>query len=173
MKPTIKPTGVARDFADDEFLVSKTDARGRITYCNDVFERLAGYSEAEMLGEPHSIVRHPDMPRAVFKLLWDRISAGHEIFAYVVNMAKNGDHYWVLAHVTPSRDASGQIIAYHSNRRRPEPAAVAKIIPLYRELMAIEEGEADRKQGMNRAYDALLEKLTQAGKSYDEFVLSL
>ncbi|KZD06456.1 PAS domain-containing protein [Oceanibaculum pacificum] len=173
MKLTTRPTGKARDFAEDEFLVSKTDARGRILYCNDIFVRLAGYTEAEMLGQPHSIVRHPDMPRAVFKLLWDRISSGHEVFAYVLNMAKTGDHYWVIAHVTPSHDASGQIVGYHSNRRRPDAAALAAIQPLYRELLAIEEGEADRKQGMNRAYEALQDRLKQIGKSYDEFVLSL
>ena len=97
-------TGVERFFDKDEIIVSKTDLKGRMTYCNDVFLRIAGYTEQELLGQPHSIIRHPDMPRCVFKLLWDTIGAGKEIFAYVINRAKNGDHYWVLAHVTPSRD---------------------------------------------------------------------
>ena len=113
------------------------------------------------------------MPRCVFKFLWDRISAGHEVFAYVVNLAKTGDHYWVLAHVTPTRDATGKIVAYHSNRRVPDAAAVAAIEPIYRELRQVEEQAADRKQGMNQAYEALTEKLRSIGKSYDEFVLSL
>lgn len=147
--------------------------RGRITYCNDVFVRVSGYSEAELLNAPHSLIRHPDMPRCVFKFLWDRISAGHEVFAYVVNLAKTGDHYWVLAHVTPTRDATGKIVAYHSNRRVPDAAAVAAIEPIYRELRQVEEQAADRKQGMNQAYEALTEKLRSIGKSYDEFVLSL
>ena len=173
MSAKITPTGRAISFDENEFIVSKTDIRGRITYCNDVFVRVSGYSEAELLNAPHSLIRHPDMPRCVFKFLWDRISAGHEVFAYVVNLAKTGDHYWVLAHVTPTRDATSKIVAYHSNRRVPDAAAVAAIEPIYRELRQVEEQAADRKQGMNQAYEALTEKLRSIGKSYDEFVLSL
>lgn len=81
MSAKITPTGRAVSFDENEFIVSKTDMRGRITYCNDVFVRVSGYSEAELLNAPHSLIRHPDMPRCVFKFLWDRISAGHEVFA--------------------------------------------------------------------------------------------
>lgn len=94
-RPT--PTGVERRFGEDELIVTKTDLKGRITYCNEVFVRMSGYTEQECLGEPHNIIRHPDMPRCVFKLLWDTIQGGQEIFAYVLNLSKNGDHYWVLA----------------------------------------------------------------------------
>lgn len=173
MSAKIAPTGRAVGFGENEFIVSKTDTRGRITYGNDVFTRVSGYSEEELLGAPHNLIRHPDMPRCVFKFLWDRISAGHEVFAYVVNLAKTGDHYWVLAHVTPTRDATGKIVAYHSNRRVPDAAAVAAIEPIYRELRQVEEQAPDRKQGMKLAYDALVEKLRSIGKSYDEFILSL
>jgi len=100
-------TGVERFFDADEVIVSKTDLKGRITYANRVFQRVAGYGEAELMGAPHSIVRHPAMPRCVFKLLWDTLEAKQEIFAYVINRARNGDHYWVFAHVTPSFDAGG------------------------------------------------------------------
>ena len=110
-------TGVERTFGDDEIIVSKTDTKGRITYANRVFQQVAGYTEDELLGKAHSIVRHPDMPRCVFKFLWDTIGAGNEVFAYVLNKAKNGDHYWVFAHVTPTFDDHGRIISYHSNRR--------------------------------------------------------
>ncbi len=91
----VKPVAVPTDkelFSQDEIIVSKTDLKGRITYANRTFCRIAGYTEAEALGEPHSIVRHPDMPRAVFKLLWDTIFGGRA-FAYVKNMAKTGDYY--------------------------------------------------------------------------------
>ena len=88
-------TGVERHLAPHDIVVSKTDIKGRITYANQVFLDIAGYVEKEVIGRPHNIVRHPEMPRAVFKLLWDTISQGNEIFAYVVNRAKNGDHYWV------------------------------------------------------------------------------
>ena len=78
-------------------------------------------------GQAHNIIRHPDMPRCVFDLLWKTIAGGEEIFAYVKNMAKNGDHYWVFAHVTPTFDAGGRIMGYHSNRRVPERGAVATL----------------------------------------------
>ena len=103
----IKPTGIERTFGEDEIIVSKTDLKGRITYANQVFLRIPGYTEKEVLGQPHNIIRHPDMPRCVFKLLWDTLEARREIFAYVINMACNGDHYWVFAHVTPTFEPTG------------------------------------------------------------------
>src|SRR5208337_1146296 len=111
----VTPTTTERFFNTDDIIVSKTDLTGRITYANKVFCDICGYSEAELVGAQHSIIRHPDMPRAVFKLLWDTIQEGREIFAYVKNMAKNGDYYWVFAHATPSYDAAGRIIGFHSS----------------------------------------------------------
>jgi PAS domain S-box-containing protein len=166
-------TGVERSFGSDEIIVSKTDVKGRIIYANEVFLRMAGYTEREILNQPHSIIRHPDMPRCVFKLLWDTIEAGREIFAYVKNRAKNGDHYWVLAHVTPTLDKHGAIISYHSNRRSPRREAVAKAEGLYRELLAIEQGHPDRKAGMEAAFQAMVAKLQSVGVPYDEFVFAL
>jgi PAS domain S-box-containing protein len=167
-------TGIERTFGDDEIIVSKTDLKGRMTYCNSVFLRIAGYAEADCLGQPHSMIRHPEMPRCVFKLLWDTIEAGREIFAYVVNRAKNGDHYWVLAHVTPSRDSSGNIVGYHSNRRVPERSVVdTTIIPLYRDLLAIERESPDRKIGMQNSTDTLVSLLHKRGIEYDRFVATL
>lgn len=170
----VKPTGVERFFDEKEIIVSKTDPTGRITYANDVFCRLYGGSEGEILGNPHSMVRHPEMPRCVFKLLWDTLGAGNEIFAYVKNMSKNGDHYWVLAHATPSRDASGAVIGYHSNRRVPSRKVVDEVIaPLYKTLLDIENGHANRKEGMNAAFDTLIGILKDKGVAYDEFIFSL
>ena len=167
----IVPTG-RESFLDlEEIIVSKTDLKGRITYANDVFLRVAQMTEAEVIGAPHNVIRHPDMPRAVFQLLWERIESGHECFAYVLNMAKNGDHYWVFAHVTPSRDASGAITGYHSNRRKPDPGQIATVAPLYRQLLAIEAADADRKSGLLRASAAF--KDTLRGKPYDEFVFAI
>jgi PAS domain S-box-containing protein len=166
-------TGVERHFAEDEIIVSKTDTKGLITYANDVFLRVAGYTESEVMGKPHSIVRHPAMPKVVFKLLWDRIREGHEIFAYVVNRAKNGDHYWVFAHVTPSRDQAGKIIGFHSSRRSPKQAAVNVVIPLYQELCRIEARQATSKQAMEASMQVITSLLNEKKVSYDEFVLSL
>lgn len=172
-KYAAEPTNNERTFGDDEIIVSKTDRAGRITYANDVFQRVALYSEAELLDQPHSLVRHPDMPRCVFKLLWDTIEAGNEIFAYVKNMAKNGDYYWVFAHVTPSFDTAGRIVGYHSNRRRPKAAAIAKIEPIYRQLLEEEGRHANRKEGMMSACNVLAGLLEAQGLGYDEFVFSL
>lgn len=167
----IVPTGRESFLDVEEIIVSKTDLKGRITYANDVFLRVAKMTEAEVIGAPHNVIRHPDMPRAVFQLLWERIESGHECFAYVLNMAKNGDHYWVFAHVTPSRDATGKITGYHSNRRKPDPAQIAAVAPLYKKLLAIEAAEADRKNGLAHASAAFHESLQ--GKPYDEFVFAI
>lgn len=166
-------TGKELSFRDDEMIVSKTDLKGRLTYCNDVFTRLAGYAESELIGKPHSLIRHPHMPRCVFKLLWETIAKGEEIFAYVVNRAKNGDHYWVLAHVTPDRDPSGAIIGYHSNRRSVDRTALAVIEPLYAALRAEESRHADRATGLEASYQMLLNQIAAKGLAYDQFVLSL
>src|SRR3569833_1433082 len=96
---SINPTGREVPFSEEELIVSKTNLKGHITYANDVFLRLSKYPVKDVIGVPHSLIRHPEMPRCIFKLLWDSIQAKKEIFAYVVNMASDGDHYWVFAHV--------------------------------------------------------------------------
>lgn len=168
-----QPTGRESPFETEEIIVSKTDLKGRLTYANDVFLRVAQMSEDEVIGAPHSIIRHPDMPRAVFKLLWDRLQSGQELFAYVVNMAKTGDHYWVFAHVTPSRNADGQVTGFHSNRRKPDLEQVATISALYRDLLAEERRHADRKLGLARSAEMLDAILRKEGKSYDEYVFAV
>jgi len=176
MLPTasrMTPTKTERQFGDDEIIVSKTDLKGRLTYVNDVFCRVGLYAERELIGEPHSIVRHPDMPRCVFQLLWQEIAAGREIFAYVKNMAKNGDYYWVFAHVTPSYDAKGQVDGYHSNRRKPDRAHLAQIEPLYARLLAEEARFADRKQGQAAGFALLQTLLVEQGTPYEEFIFKL
>ena len=167
-------TGTERVFGDEEIIVTKTDVKGRITYANGVFLRVAGYTEAEVLGQPHNIIRHPDMPKAVFKVLWDTLQSGKEIFAYVVNRAKNGDHYWVFAHVTPTFDDRGTIVGYHSNRRSPDRRAIGTVETLYRELAAIEARHgADWRAGMQAAIEHLSSTLAATGLPYDEFVFSI
>ncbi|WP_206056784.1 PAS domain-containing protein [Nocardioides sp. GY 10113] len=172
-RPAVRPTGVERTFGADEVIVTKTDRGGRMTYVNDVFCRVSAHPEREMLGQPHNMIRHPDMPRAVFKLLWETIDAGREIFALVLNLAGDGAHYWVLAHVTPTRDASGAVVGYHSNRRVPSRAAVAAADGLYRELRAVEARHQGANEAAEAGYQALMARLQEAGQTYDEFVWSL
>ncbi len=174
MTQHIAPRDMEVYFDKQDIIVSKTDLKGRITYANKVFLDIAGYREAEVMGQPHSIIRHPDMPRCVFKLLWDTLADEREVFAYVKNLTKSGAYYWVFAHVTPSRRADGTVVGYHSNRRVPDPDIVRnKIIPLYNQLLAIERAATNRKEGMHKAFAALTDILKKEGKSYDEFIFSL
>jgi hypothetical protein len=113
------------------------------------------------------------MPRCVFQLLWDTIAKGEEIFAYVVNMAKNGDHYWVFAHVTPTFDKDGKVIGYHSNRRVPDRKAVDAIKPIYAHLKAIEDRQTTKREGIAAATEELLALLAKNGVSYGEFVFGV
>lgn len=169
----ITPTQKEVFFDARDIIVSKTDLKGRITYANDVFLAIAGYREREVLGRPHSIIRHPDMPRAVFKLLWDTVMAGQEIFAYVKNITKNGDHYWVFAHVTPSFDSQGNVAGFHSNRRVPRRAAVSAIEPIYAEVLRAEARHANGKQSLAAGTRHLTDLINAKSMSYAELVLAL
>ena len=173
VREMVKPTGRERTFRREQIIVSKTDLKGRITYCNDVFRAIGSFTDRQLLGQPHSIIRHPDMPRCVFKLLWDTLADGREFFGYVKNMASNGDYYWVLAHVTPSHGPDGTVVGYHSNRRQPRADAVATVDALYRTLKAVEDRPDNRKDGMTAAYEQLIDHLKAKGVGYDQFVLSL
>ncbi|SHL67776.1 PAS domain-containing protein [Roseibium suaedae] len=174
MAKPVHLTGRERTFQENEIIVSKTDLKGRITYANRTFLEVAGYTEKEVMGEPHSILRHPAMPRAVFKLMWDTLGAGEEIFAYVINRCKNGDHYWVNAHVTPSRNTKGELVGYHSNRRVPDRRVVEeKILPLYKSLKALEDGADNRKDGLVVSSKAVADLLASKGCRYDEFIATL
>ncbi len=167
-------TGRERFFGDDDIIVSKTDLKGRILYANKLFMTLADLKETDCLDQPHSLVRHPDMPRTVFHLLWDTIQKGREIFAFVKNRAMNGDHYWVYAHVTPTIDGAGKVTGYHSTRRNPNRDVLQnKIIPLYAKLLQAENGAADRKAGLQRGLDVFTDVLKSESKAYDQFILTL
>ena len=168
-----QPTQHEKVLGEDDFIVSKTDLKGVITYGNQIFIGISGYSELELLDSPHSILRHPDMPRVVFKLLWDTIQAKREICAYVKNLAKDGSFYWVFANITPSFDPHGNLNGYYSVRRKPRPEAIQAISPLYRTLLEAERRGGDGQAGMKASAAILHQALEQKGVSYAEFVLGL
>jgi PAS domain S-box-containing protein len=171
LKNAITPTGREVMLDEHDFIVSKTDPKGRITYANRIFMRISGYREEELLGQQHNILRHPDMPRAVFHLLWETIEGGRECFAYVKNLCKNGDHYWVLANVTPDYDRNGRIIGYFSVRRKPRRDAVDYFNRLYGELLA-EERRAGSRDAIAASTNLLERAITQQGyENYETFVL--
>lgn len=172
MKYKVTPTQQERVMRDDDFIISKTDLKGRISYCNRIFIEFSGYTEMELLGSQHNIIRHPDMPRGVFKLLWDAVDDGGEIFAYVKNMSKDGGYYWVAANVTANRDLQGNIEGYFSVRRKPSRGAVSAVTDLYRSMLE-EERRAGPRDACAASINMVTNLLSQKGVSYAQFVLSL
>lgn len=172
-RPSVRPTGVERPFTADELIVSKTDPKGVITYANDIFLRVSGFGLDEVIGRPHNIIRHPEMPRAIFKLLWDTLAERREIFAYINNLAVDGGHYWVLAHVTSSVDVAGKFVGYHSSRRLPSREAVTQIKPLYSALLAEERRHPNGRAAVEASSRLLAELVAEHANSYEEFVWSI
>lgn len=168
LKAVVTPTSHQIFLGDNDLIVSKTDHTGKITYGNSRFIKISGYTEEELIGKPHSILRHPDMPKSVFKLLWDTVRQKKEIFAYVKNLAKDGSFYWVFANVTCTTANDGSIRDYYSSRRRPSDKALQIIPGLYRELL-----DAERNGGIHAGEKLLQTKLSQMETNYHDFVLSL
>ena len=169
---SIIPTANERVMRENDFIVSRTDTRGIITYCNPIFIEFSGYSERELLGSQHNIVRHPDMPRSAFALAWQTIQSGNEFFAYVKNMSKDGGFYWVFTHITPDFNERGEITGYFSVRRAPRRDAIEKIAPVYAQML-----QAEKSAGPAGAIEAgtrlLSGALAQAGMEYEQLIFSL
>ena len=124
------------------YLVSETDAKGVITYCNDYFTEISGYSREELIGQQHNIIRHPDMPKVIFKLLWERIESGKNVNAVVKNLAKNGKYYWIFTEFKTRVDLdTNTVIGYNAHRKTISHSAVDVIAPLYATLIDIEQVE--------------------------------
>lgn len=146
----------------------KQTRKGQLLIVIIFFLKLAGYTEKELLGAPHNIIRHPDMPRIVFKFLWDALKQSKEIYAYVINKAKNGDYYWVFANVTPSYDNNGKVVGYYSVRRKPSQKSIDIIKPLYKRLL-----NAEKYGGMDESEKIFNDLLSSNGGRYDQFILSI
>jgi len=153
-------TGIEHPMGENQSLVSRTDTSGNITYVNQAFIEMSGFSEEELLGAPHNIVRHPDMPVEAFADLWATLKSGNSWTGMVKNRRKNGDHYWVLANATPIRE-NGTIIGYTSVRTAPSRAQIEATAEIYARFKAgrarglrIEEGRAVRK-GLGGLLDSL------------------
>lgn len=163
-RPT--PTESQIQLSDTRFIVSKTDAKGIITYANDYFIEISGYTEKELIGQPHNLVRHPDMPKVAFKLMWDRISKGHNFIAIVKNLAKNGSYYWVITDFEPKIDPiTNEIIAHTAFRKAASNKAIVAIAPIYATLLKIEE-----EDGIEASEIFLRGFLEENKTTYDEFI---
>ncbi len=165
----IIPTDKERIMREQDFIVSKTDLKGRIIYANEIFIEFSGYSEEELLGSQHNIVRHPSMPRVVFKLLWDYLAEDKEIFAFVKNMSKDGGFYWVFTHVAPIIDKNKQKIGYTSVRRMPNPKAIPIVTDVYKAMLQAEK-QAGVKDAMAASGAVLGNLLEEKGISYEELI---
>ncbi|MFP5467410.1 MAG: methyl-accepting chemotaxis protein [Gammaproteobacteria bacterium] len=141
MRKNLPVSQNAYDFPADRTLISVTDLKGRITYCNASFVAVSGYARDELMGQPHNLVRHPDMPEEAFRDLWETIGSGQPWTALVKNRRKNGDHYWVRANATPMY-SGGRIVGYLSVRSKPGDDEVAAAEALYATMRA--EAQAGR-----------------------------
>lgn len=160
-KPT--PLNVEIELDPKRYIVSETDAKGKITYCNDYFMEVSGYSEKELIGAPHNIVRHPDMPKVVFKLLWETISAGKNINAVVKNLAKDGRYYWIFTEFEIRKDTdTGVVIGYHASRKTISKHVIEIISELYAQLLKIEQTD-----GVEASQVYLINFLKEKGDDVD------
>jgi PAS domain S-box-containing protein len=159
--------------ADEEFIVSKTDLRGNITYANRVFLEMALYSEAEILHQNHNVIRHPDMPKGVFKFLWQTLKQKQEFFGFVKNLRKDGRYYWVFANVTPEYNQAGRLAGFYSVRRKPPASAIKIIEPIYQAMLAIEKKATSSKQAEQQSFDYLVAQLQALEVEYQDLVISL
>jgi aerotaxis receptor len=135
MRLNLPVSGQAFDYPEQEMLVSMTDRQGHITHCNAAFTRVSGYKQDELIGQPHNLIRHPDMPAEAFKDMWNTVGNGRSWTGIVKNRRANGDHYWVQAHVTPLL-SHGKPIGYLSVRTKPTREQVDGATALYQQLIA-------------------------------------
>ncbi len=149
-----------------KYILSKTDTKGIIEYGNDYFVEISGYREDELIGQPHNIIRHPDMPKVIFKLLWQRIQSRDNIVAVVKNLSKDGRYYWVMTEFEIKIDKiTNEITGYFAYRKAAPRKAIEKIAPLYKKLLDIEK--VNGVEGSQKYLAALLEA---ENKTYDKFI---
>ena len=163
-----RPTPIDKEIELDpkRYIMSKTDPKGIIEYGNEYFVEISGYRESELVGKPHNIIRHPDMPKVVFKLLWDRIQNRKNIFAIVKNLSKSGRYYWVITDFDVKvNKATNEIVGYFAYRRSAPKHAVKEIEKVYKKLIEIE------KEGGVRASEKYFTGfLEEQGKTYDQYI---
>jgi len=149
-----------------DIVVSKADEDGDIEYANPIFYKLSGYSKKELTHAPHSILRHPDMPKVVFKYLWSELKKGNEVYAFVKNMTKDGSFYWVLAYVRPAINTDGSLRNYVSTRKTMSRKAREIIEPLYKKLLDIE-----KSNGVEASEQELISILN--GRAFNDVMLEI
>lgn len=141
MRKNLPVTNHERTFPPHQKLISSTDLKGKIKHCNDAFVDISGFTREELLGQPHNIVRHPDMPPAAYESMWSHLKAGKAWMGLVKNRSKNGDYYWVDAYVTPITE-QGHVVGYESVRSCPSREDVERADRFYRQVNAGKSGRS-------------------------------
>lgn len=150
-------------------IVSKTDVYGSILYINDAFSETSEYNKVELIGEAHNIIRHPHMPKVVFKMLWAALKKGENFHAIVKNLTKSGKYYWVITDFTIDKNENGEVSGYTGQRKAVPDSVIEKIEPFYKTLLEIEQQKGEKASELY--FDAYLNH--EIGKNYDEFVVDL
>lgn len=158
---------------DEEFIVSKTNTRGHIIYANRVFMEMSLLTEDQLININHNIIRHPDMPKGVFRYVWSTLKKGQEFFGYVKNLRSDGRYYWVFANITPEYDHNGKLSGYLSVRRKPPVSAIKVIEPIYQEMLKIEKSAASDKLAVEHSLEFLQQKLKSLNLEYQDMVINL
>lgn len=163
---------VEKTFSDHELIVSKTDLKGKITYANRTFMKICNMSEKQLLGEPHNIIRHPDMPRGVFYAMWRALKSHQEFFGFVKNITADGNFYWVFANITPDY-VDDKMVGFYSVRRQAPKVAIKQLEQIYAQMIQLEKGKAEN-EAPKASWDWLTQQIkSQHQMSYEEFVLNL
>lgn len=144
----LRPLDIEVSVNSKKEILSETDITGKTTYANAYFVELSGYPEEELMGKPHSIVRHPDMPKTVFKLLWDNLKVGREYKAIVKNRRKDGKFYWVYSEYKPLYNDKKQIRGYRSHRWPVPKKTLEEVETLYAKLLDLEETKNQKEAEM-------------------------
>ncbi len=167
MKTLKRPEPINAEIILDpkQTIMSKTDPKGIIEYANDYFMEICGYEEHELIGQPHNVIRHPDMPKVIFKWLWQRLQAKKNIHAVVKNLAKDGRFYWVITDFEVKLDEEGQIASFFARRKAPPRTTIEKIDHLYKKILSIEKA-----MGVEVAEKYFIGFLEEKGMTYDEYI---
>jgi len=155
------------ELKNDSFLVSKTNTMGIITYFNKEFQTISGYNDKELMMENHNILRHKDMPKLIFKHMWQELLEEKEVNAYIKNRCKNGDYYWVWANVTPSYNEHRKVVGYFSVRKKADEIKIRHIEDVYRQIRILED-----TKGLESAKELFMSDILK-GESYEKFILSI
>ena len=157
------------ELASDQLLIVKTDANGKFTYCNQSFIQIFGYQEQQILGQHFESIKHQDMPKGIYHLLWDTVKQKREFNGYLKICTNNGNHYWTFANITPFYDSIGSIAGYTCALRHPNLGAVTMFAMYYEQMREEEQITNDAKASLNQ----LIELLSAMGDDYEASVFKL